>query len=186
MSVPYDPTEDNAEPVSYCQRVKSIVGDCCDERGERLLSLLGLSESDLSDEECEMVKRFLCANSDVFALDDSELGCTDLVQHKIDCGDHPPIKQHFRRVPFVYREKISSMIDLMLSQGIIRPSTSPWASPVVLVPKKDGQLRFCVDYRRLNAVTKKDQYPLPRIDDILDMLGKKRYFSTLDLASGYW
>ena len=74
----------------------------------------------------------------------------------------------------------------MLAQGISQPSASPWASPVVLVPKKDGQLHFCIDYRRLNAVTKKDQYPLPRIDDILDMLDKMRYFSTLDLASGYW
>ena len=86
----------------------------------------------------------------------------------------------------IYREKISSTVDEMLSQGIIQPSTRPWASPVVLVPKKDGQLRFCIDYRRLNAVTKKDQYPLPRIDDIFDMLGKKHYFTTLDLASGYW
>ena len=74
----------------------------------------------------------------------------------------------------------------MEQRGIVQPSSSPWASPVVLVPKKDGKLRFCVDYRRLNAATKKDVYPLPRIEDILDTLGQTRYFTTLDLTAGYW
>ncbi len=71
----------------------------------------------------------------------------------------------------------------MMKKGIIQPSTSAWASPIVLVPKRDKTVRFCVDYRRVNAITKKDVYTLPRIDDIL---GKSRYFSTLDLASGFW
>ncbi len=86
----------------------------------------------------------------------------------------------------MHRDKVATMITEMRERGIIRPSNSPWASPVVLVPKKDGQLRFCVDYRWLNSVTRKDVYPLPRIDDILDTLGKAKYFTSLDLASGYW
>ena len=74
----------------------------------------------------------------------------------------------------------------MLERGIIRASNSPWSSPIVLAPKKDGDYRFCVDFRRVNSVTKKDAHPMPRIDEILDQLGGARYFSTLDLASGYW
>ena len=74
----------------------------------------------------------------------------------------------------------------MQQQGIVKPSSSPWASPVVLVPKKDGSIRFCVDYCRLNRVTKKDVYPLPRIDDILDTPAQAKYFTTLDLSAGYW
>jgi hypothetical protein len=74
----------------------------------------------------------------------------------------------------------------MLERRVIRPSVSPWASPVVLVKKKNGTYRFCVDYRKLNAITKRDTYPLPRIDELLDKLAKATYFSTMDLASGYW
>lgn len=86
----------------------------------------------------------------------------------------------------VRHEIVAQMIDEMQKQGVVQPSVSPWASPVVLVPKKDGSMRFCVDYQRLNSATRKDVYPLPRIDDILTSLGDKHYFSTLDLASGYW
>ena len=81
---------------------------------------------------------------------------------------------------------MNKMVSDMKELGIVQPSSSPWASPVVLVPKKDGTLRFCIDYRRLNSVTQKDVYPLPRVDDILVALGESKFFSSLDLASGYW
>lgn len=78
------------------------------------------------------------------------------------------------------------MVQEMLTQGVIVPSASQWASPVVLVRKKDGGTRFCVDYRRLNSITKLDEFPLPRVDDTLDLLSGANFFTTLDLASGYW
>ena len=90
------------------------------------------------------------------------------------------------RVAQTQRAKIAAHVEGMLDRNIIQPSVSPWAAPVVLVRKKDGQDRFYVDYRRLNQITKKDSYPLPRIDDTLDALSGVKYFSTLDLLSGYW
>ena len=83
-------------------------------------------------------------------------------------------------------KKEEECVTEMLTGGQIEPSDSPWSSPVVLVTKKDGGTRFCIDYRQLNDATTKDAYPLPQIDDTLDMLAGKQWFSTLDLASGYW
>ena len=87
---------------------------------------------------------------------------------------------------FTVREEVARQLKKMQEARVIQPSSSPWASPVVMVRKKDGSHRFCVDYHHLNSLTKSDTYPLPRIDDLLDQLGQCKYFSTLDLASGYW
>ena len=103
----------------------------------------------------------------------------------IDTGDAMPIRQAPCRTPFAVRCEVARHLQQMQENGVIQPSSSPWASPIVLVRKKDGTMRFCVDYRKLNEVTKADKFPLPRIDDLLDQLGKAQYFSTLDLAAGY-
>ena len=105
---------------------------------------------------------------------------------EIDTGDAHPRRCSPRRVPFALRAEMARQIDQMQTVGVVQPSASPWASPVVMVQKRDGTHRFCIDYWRLNAVTKADTYPLLRIDDLLDQLGQCHYFSTLDLASGYW
>ena len=120
---------------------------------------------------------------DVFS---ESLGYTDVIAHKIDTGDTAPIRQYPRRFPYAYREEVSKQVSEMLEQGVIQQSNSPWASPIVLVKKKDGKFRFCVDYRKLNAATKRDAHPLPRIDDLLDSLQGSTMLSTLDLRSGYW
>ena len=137
-------------------------------------------------QERTALEDLLIRHHDLFSLDDGELGRTDLVSHSIKTGGHPPVRQAPRRIPFAMRPLVDRMIEEMLENDVIQPASSPWASPVVLVKKKDDSYRFCVDYRRLNAVTKKDAYPLPRIDDTLEALAGARYFTTLDLASGYW
>ena len=156
------------------------------ERIAKLFTQIGSDFSQLVKGDQESLHTLLSSYSDVFALDSSELGTTKLVTHSINTGQHLPVKQPLRRTPFALRNKVEELVDDMLKQGVIEPSASPWASPIVLVQKKDGGVRFCVDYRKLNQCTKLDEFPLPRIDDTLDILNGSKYFSALDLASGYW
>ena len=156
------------------------------ERSRRLVEQLALNLDHLSPIQREELLCLITSFSDVFALNASELGTTTLVQHVIRTGEQMPIRQPVRRMPFALRGEVDQMVKEMLEQGVVQPSSSPWASPIVLVRKKDGGMRFCVDYRRLNHVTKLDEFPLPRIDDTLDLLAGAMYFTTLDLASGYW
>ena len=128
----------------------------------------------------------LCENTDIFSQGPNDLGRTKLVKHKIKTGNARPIKQPPRRLPYSKRTAANQAYNGHGNQGVTEPSTSPWASPIVLVEKKDGSLRFYVDYRKLNNITVKDSHPLPRIDDTLDSLGGSQWFSTLDLKSGYW
>ena len=122
---------------------------------------------------------------DVFSQGEDDLGNTPLLEHSIETHG-PPLCQPYRRQnPAVCREEMVQ-VQQMLFSNVICPLNSPWASPVVMVRKKDGSLRFCVDFRQLNAATVKDAHPLPRIDDLLDALHGAKWFSTLDLKSGYW
>lgn len=152
-------------------------------REERLLTTLKLPT--LPPDELQQLKEFLVDHHDVFSLEEGERGETGIVQLEIDTGDAPPRRQPPRRMPFVVRQEVAKQLKQMQKAGVVQPSCSPWSSPVVMVRKRDGSNRFCVDYRGLNAVTKADTFPLPRIDDLLDQLSKARYFSTLDLASGF-
>ena len=132
------------------------------------------------------VDRLLCDYKTLFANNLSELGTTSLVEHSIDTGNAPPIKQLPRRLPNALKPIVDSQVKEMIDNNIVRPSHSPWASPIVLVRKKDGTWRFCIDYRKLNDVTVKDSYMIPQVNDLLDTLAGQMYFTTLDLASGYW
>ena len=155
-------------------------------RQQQLRKTFIASRIQLSDEGSSQLGYLLAEYHDTFSLSDNERGETDLVEFKINTGDAPPKKQAARRIPFAARQEIAKQLEEMQKNNVIKPSKSPWASPVVLVRKRDGTLRFYVDYRALNSVTKPDVFPLPRINDLLDQLGKSRYFTTLDLKSGYW
>ena len=122
----------------------------------------------------------------VFAEKGQALGRTGIVKHTIDTGESRPIKQPPRRVPMHQVEIMDTALKEMEEAGVIRPSDSAWSSPVVMVRKKDGTYRFCVDYRKLNSCTRKDAYPLPRIEDNLEAMEGSKWFACLDLASGYW
>ena len=107
--------------------------------------------------------------SDIFSQGEDDLGSTPLLEHTIETHG-PPLRQPYRRQNPAVRQEEMAQVQQMLASNVIRPSNSPWASPVVMVRKKDGSLRFCVDFQQLNATTVKDAHPLPRIDDLLDVL----------------
>ncbi|GFW94408.1 retrovirus-related Pol polyprotein from transposon 412 [Trichonephila clavipes] len=117
-----------------------------------------LENAELSPEQKSSAERLFQEFEDVFSRNSSDIGHTTVTQHRIDTADHPPIKQHPRRLPFAKQEEVGTLLREMQETDIIEPSSSPWASPIVLVRKKDGSTRFCVDYRKLNDVTKKDSY----------------------------
>ena len=116
------------------------------------------------------------------------IGETSVVEHDIELCDSlcAPVHCRARPIPYHLRDLVSEQVNRMLQLGVIQESRSPWSSPVLLVPKSDGQYRFCIDFRRLNALTKKDANPMPSVEDTFSLIGNARVFSTLDLLSGFW
>jgi len=149
-------------------------------------SYINQSCTHLTPADRSSLRALLLENHDVFAITSEQQGYCDVAPHTIDTGSHPPIRQPAYRVPYRHRTELQTLLSSLLHKGVIQPSSSPWASPVVLVPKKDGSLRLCVDYRKLNKVTVADAYPLPRVDDTLDAFAGCDTFTTLDMATGYW
>jgi hypothetical protein len=150
-----------------------------------LINLLERSQEQLTPKQSSEVKRLLKEYEGLFVASDSNYGRTDVVKYNITKGSAHPIKQPPRRPPDIVAKEVDKQVKGMLNNELITPSLSPWSSPVVFVRQKDGTTRFCVDYRRLNAVTINDAYPLPRIDDSFGHLSGSCWFSTLDLCSGY-
>jgi hypothetical protein len=134
----------------------------------------------------EQFYQLLLKYAEVFPDNNNDLGRTRTTTHTINTDGAKPIRQAPRCIPPHLQSEADNLIAQMLQQNIIQKSNSPWSSPIVLVKKKDGSIRFCVDYRKVNHITRKDAYPLPRIDDTLDTLSGAKWFTTLDLLSGYW
>lgn len=148
--------------------------------------VLSLKGDGLTPDEQQEMDRLLHRWSKVFAAHEEDYGHTDTVQHQIHTGSAPPSRERYRPVPPYLFPELRKLLQGMLDSGVVSESSSPRAAPIVLVKKKDGTWRFCVDYRKLNALTHKDAFPLPRIEESLTCLKQSRWFSTLDLASGYW
>ena len=148
------------------------------------LDLQGLQ--DWPESEQEQARELLLKWEHLFAQNNLDLGKTALIKHKIKLTNQTPFKERYRCIPPHMYDDVRAHIQEMLDIGAIHKSHSPWASAVVLVHKKDGGLRFCIDLRKLNEQTIKDAYSLPQIDETLDSLQGSQWFSSLDLKSGYW
>ena len=149
--------------------------ETANDRKSRLLELVGEPEQ-LNPDQVKCLHDFLAEHHEAFCLEEHERGETEL---EINTEDARPKQQPARRMPFAGRQEVARQLKQMQEAGVVRLSCSPWVSPVVMVRMKDGSHRFCVDYRQLNSVTKADTFPLPRIDDLLDHLGKSKFLSPL-------
>lgn len=154
----------------------------CQVNGSRVIQ----SSSDLTKNQKNQLESLIERFKSLSWMSGTRLGRTNAIEHKIDTGDAEPVKQrHHNMSPYMLGH-LNKELDQMLDLGVVRPSQSPWASPVLLVKKKNGDLRFCFDGRKLNSLTKRDAYPLPHVDHILSKLTGARYLSSIDLKSAFW
>ena len=162
-----------------------------EERQQLLMQLLwqegGLDQLDQwMLEYAQKFEQLLMEYHDTFSLDKNEIGCTDAAEHIIELVDEVPFKERFWQIAPPLLDEVWEQLQEMLDGGAIRPSQSLWCNAVVLVQKKDGGLWFCINFWRLNARTKKDSYPLPRMQETMESMVGARFFSTMDLQSGFW
>ena len=174
------------EVVQNCQNLSPVEKEQLYQLLLAYSDILSTQQSDLqncqnlSPVEKEQLYQLLLANSDILSTQQSDLGRTDCIRHKIDTGNAAPIRQRTRRLAPHQHQKAKKLVEEMLRKDVIQPSSSPWAAPIVLVQKKNGSRRFCIDYRKINAITRMDAYPIPRVDDALDTLSGSQWFTTLD------
>lgn len=168
---------DDQNPIAVIQEVTAVSAPSID--------FSSLSWPNLSSVQTQQAVELLRKHSTVFSQGEADLGCKTLVEHEIPLVDDAPVRQCYRRLPPSQYEQVKAHIQELLDRGIVRQSCSPYSSPIVVVFKKTGEIRLRVDYRLLNAKTRKDAYPLPRIKESLDALTDAQWFFTSDLASGY-
>jgi hypothetical protein len=175
--------------LSVAERVSPLPEGAPDKTEVSFQHVQGLIDNlpeQLSREEKERAIAFIKSYAHVFSSSNTDLGRNRLLPHRINTGDRSPVRQPLRRQPYAQVAEIERNVQDMLGAKLIEPTTSPWSSNVLLVKKRDGTMRFCVDYRKLNERTVKESYPLPRLDSCLESLGGNKIFSTLDLRAGYW
>jgi hypothetical protein len=157
----------------------------CNAEG-KLAEIFSAQIQALPKDESEKLKKILSEFRDVFSQSKFDIGLSHAVQHHIDTGSAQPIAQNYRRVPKGVEGKVDELVEELLKNDIIRPSCSAWNSPIVVVAKKNGDIRLCIDYRRLNSVTKRPIFPIPEPQQLFDALEGACWFSTLDLSQGYY
>ena len=177
-----------SEPVQLAEAVVRrchVSGNELTTRHKQLKEQLLIGKS--TNEDKQALLQLLYSHHQVFALSDSELGETDLVEHNIETVDNQPVRVAPRQLPYALRTELEAELTKLMNTGCIEESSSPYASGLVLVRKKDGGLRVCVDYRGLNKKTVPDCYPIPRIDEMIDTIGRQhgKVFTSLDLMKGY-
>ncbi|MEM7298817.1 MAG: reverse transcriptase family protein, partial [Bacteroidota bacterium] len=177
---------DQVASLNTIKKSEDIFDSYADEDPDDIV--FNVNKIELSQEQQQKLQSILRDNVDIFA---NSLKCTDKltseVEHRIVVDkDATPIKSRPYKTDMEGRKEIKRQVEEMKKQGIIEESSSPWSSPVLLVKKKDGTKRFVIDFRKINAITKKDAFPIPNIDEILSSLNGSCYFSTVDLISGYW
>ncbi|KAL1280076.1 hypothetical protein QQF64_014676 [Cirrhinus molitorella] len=172
--------------ISEVKSMSASLGSQAPQLGSSVLEKIKAMDLSMltGEEECQ-VRVLLQKYQLVFSSQEGDLGCTNLIVHEIPLLDDIPVKQRYRRIPPSDYEAVKAHINQLLETQVIKESCSPYVSPIVLVKKKDGSLRMCVDYRQLNSRTRKGAFPLPRIEESLDALVGACWFSTLDLVSGY-
>ena len=175
----------NLCPVTVIENDQMSVKPTAEKSKSAKEILLAQLPKDITNDQYRQVSELLECYQDVFSKGSFDMGRTNLVEHKIDTGDHRPIRQGLRRHPRAHLDIIDQQVSELIQNDFVEPAASPWASNVVLVRKKDGSHRLCVDYRAVNSVTYKDTYPLPHIDTCLSSMDGAVWFSTLDLRSGY-
>ncbi|GBN04183.1 Retrovirus-related Pol polyprotein from transposon 297 [Araneus ventricosus] len=179
-------TVDKGAVIAMCEPVVDIVARPQEfSESLRLPSILDNLEG-LNEEQRAGVRELIQECQNLFSTSDSGVGRCNMTQHIINTSNHSPIKQYPRRLHLAKKEEAERLVKEMVDNGIIEESSGPWALPIVLVEKKGGTTRLCVDYRKLNEITIKDSCHLPRINDTLDALNGSQWFSTLDLKSAYW
>ena len=181
-----NPLKEEVKTATTCLQTTDTT-DQTEEHAFKLSDIgVDLTDSIISEEQQEKAEAVFEKWQSVFSRGPLDLGHTDLIRHEIKLSDETPFKEPVRRISPALFDEVREHIAEMLEAGAIKPSQSPYSSNVVVVSKKDGTIRLCIDYRKLNLRTIGDAYPIPRIEDSLHLLVGSRYFTKLDLKAGYW
>ena len=166
------------EPIEQSRQSSTVT--------EHKVSMLENARDRLNEYQLQELSQLLCEFQDVFVKDEFDLGNFTTTEHSIQTGQAKLVKERMRRTPACFAGEEEAHLKKMLAAGVIQPSISDWASTPVLIRKRDGNVRWCIDYRGLNSVIQRDVFPLPLVDDCLDILAGNKWFAKLDANSAYW